>query len=113
VSFDIGELTEPSVRAPSQTATNANTARIPQNLSSFIAAGTITQALLDDPNSLLRNHIGKQKIIKTVALIISTAPPPPPPLFGGGTDNTAFLLGQPAATAPNAQTTQMTAAFRI
>jgi hypothetical protein len=101
------------IKFPSQTASNPNTPRIPQDLSSFIAAGTITQALLDDPNSLLRNHISKQKIINTIALIISTAPPPPPPLFGGGTDNIAFLLGQPAATAPNAQATQMTAIFWI
>jgi hypothetical protein len=39
--------------------------------------------------------------------------PPPPGLFGGGTDNIAFLLGQAAATAPNAQATQMTAVFWI
>jgi hypothetical protein len=100
----------------SQTASNPNTPRIPQDLSSFIAAGTITQALLDDPNSLLRAHISKQKIVNTIALIISTAPPPPPPpptLFGGGTDNIAFLLGQPTATAPNAQALQMTAIFWI
>jgi len=97
----------------SQTASDPNTPRIPQDLSSFIAAGTITQALLDDPNSLLRSHISKQKIINTIALIISTAPPPPPPLFGGGTDNIAFLLGQATATAPNAQAVQMTAIFWI
>ena len=98
---------------PSQTASDPNTPRIPQDLSSFIAAGTITQALLDDPNSLLRAHISKQKIVHTDTLIISTAPPPPPPLFGGGADNIAFLLGQAAATAPNAQTTKMTAVFWI
>jgi hypothetical protein len=98
---------------PSQTAANANTARIPQDLSSFITAGTITQALLNDPNSLLRAHISKQKIINTIALIISTAPPPPPPLFGGGTDNIAFLLGDAGAAKPNAQATQMTAIFWI
>jgi len=101
------------IKFPSQTASDPKTARIPQDLSSFIAAGTITQALLDDPNSLLRSHISKQKIINTIALIISTAPPPPPPLFGGGTDNIAFLLGQAAATAPNAQATLMTAIFWI
>jgi len=101
------------IKFPSQTATNANTARIPQDLSSFIGAGTITQALLDDPNSLLRSHISKQKIVNTVALIISTAPPPPPPLFGGGADNIAFLLGDAAVTKPNAQATQMTAIFWI
>jgi hypothetical protein len=101
------------IKFPSQTASDPNTPRIPQDLSSFITAGTITQALLDDPNSLLRAHISKQKIIKTIALIISTAPPPPPPLFGGGTDNIAFLLGQATATAPNAQAVQMTAIFWI
>jgi hypothetical protein len=98
---------------PSQTAANPNTPRIPQDLSTFIAAGTITQALLNDPNTLLRNHISKQTITNTVVIIISTAPPPPPNLFGGGTDNIAFLLGQPAATAPNAQAVQMTAIFWI
>ncbi len=98
---------------PSQTATNPGTARIPQDLTSFIAAGTITQAMLTDPNSVLRDHISKQKIVETTAIVISTAPPPPPSLFGGGTDNIAFLLGQPAATAPNAQTLQMTAVFWI
>jgi hypothetical protein len=99
----------------SQTASNPNTPRIPQDLSSFIAAGTITQPLLDDPNSLLRNHISKQKITNTIAIIISTAPPPPPQAlpFGGGVDNIAFLLGQAAATAPNAQALQMLAIFWI
>jgi hypothetical protein len=34
-------------------------------------------------------------------------------LFGGGTDNIAFLLGNAAATAPNAQALKMTATFWI
>jgi len=100
---------------PSQTAANPNTLRIPQDLGPFIASGTITQAMLDDPNSLLRAHISKQTILSTTTLFISTAPPPPVGLFGGGTDNIAFLLGQPAVPppAPNAQTTKMTAVFWI
>jgi hypothetical protein len=99
----------------SQTASNPNTPRIPQDLGPFITRGTITQALLDDPNSLLRSHISKQKITNTIAIIISTGPPPPPQLlpFGGGVDNIAFLLGQAAATAPNAQALQMFAIFWI
>lgn len=106
------------IKFASQTVTNANTSRIPQDLTSFIAAGTITQPLLDDPNSLLRNIANKQTIISTIAIVISTAPPPPPQnpppsLFGGGTDNIAFLLGQATATAPNAQATKMTATFWI
>jgi hypothetical protein len=100
---------------PSQTAATAGTARIPQDLTSFIAAGTITQAMLTDPNTVIRDHISKQKIISTTAIIITTAPPPPPPpgLFGGGTANIAFLLGQALATKPNAQALLMTAVFWI
>ena len=88
-------------------------ARIPQDLGPFITRGTITQAMLDDPNSLLRAHISKQTILSTTTIFISTAPPPPPGLFGGGTDNIAFLLGQANAAAPNAQSTQMIAVFWI
>ncbi len=101
------------IRFPSQTATNPNTARIPQDLSRFIASGTITQALLDDPNQVLRDHISKQKITSTTTIFISTAPPPPDGFFGGGTDNIAFLLGQAAANAPNANAVQMVAVFWI
>ncbi len=99
------------IRFASQTAASTNTARIPQDLSSFIAAGTITQQFLDNPNKLLRDVLAKQNVIKTTAVIVSTAPTPP--LFGGGVDNIAFLLGQAAATAPNAQALQMAAIFWI
>jgi hypothetical protein len=107
--------TKQPFKFPSQTAANPNTARIPQDLGPFITRGTITQAMLDDPNSLLRDHISKQNIISTTTIFISSAPPPPVGLFGGGTDNIAFLLGQPAVPppAPNAQSTQMTAVFWI
>jgi hypothetical protein len=122
--FVTGSNPKNFIRFASQTAADPNTPRIPQDLSSFIAAGTITQALLDNPNSLLRSHISKQNIINTVAIVISTGqPPPPPPLpalpppppvpFGGGTDNIAFLMGQATAAAPNAQSLQMTAIFWI
>jgi hypothetical protein len=67
--------------------------------------------MLDDPNTVLRDPISKQKITNTIAIIISTVPLPP--LFGGGVDNIAFLLGQAAATAPNAQALQMAAIFWI
>ncbi len=97
----------------SQTASNPNTPRIPQDLGPFITRGTITQAMLDDPNSLLRAQISKQNIVSTTTIFVSTAPPPPVGLFGGGTDNIAFLLGQANASAPNAQATQMTAVFWI
>ena len=54
---------------PSQTATNKDTARIPQDLSSFITAGTITQAILDDPNTILRSHIATQNIVSTTTIV--------------------------------------------
>jgi hypothetical protein len=106
---------------PSQTAASNNTARIPQDLSAFIAAGTLTQAMLDNPNSVLQNDISQQTIIETITISISTQPASPPvipgaPAFGGGTDNIAFLLGdgtQPVAAQPNAQALQMTATFWI
>jgi hypothetical protein len=108
--FPIGQPNN-KITFPSQTASNKDTARIPQDLTSFVAAGTITQAMLDDPNTLLRNHIASQTITSTTVITISTAPAAP--LFGGGTDNIAFLLGNSSASAPNADAVQMQAVFWI
>jgi hypothetical protein len=114
-----GHPSEP-IKFPSQTAADASTERIPQDLSPFIAAGTITQAILDNPNLLLRDHIATQDITETTTIEISTHPGSP--LFGGGTDNIAFLLGNPPAqdadpdlptVDSNAQATLMTATFWI
>jgi hypothetical protein len=119
---------------PSQTATNNNTLRIPQNLAPFIAARTITQPMLSDPNTVLRNQVQQQRITETVVIFISTnpaaplfggplpggatataAPPPITPSFAGGTSNIAFLLGDPnpPVIPPNAQAFQMDAVFWI
>ena len=95
-----------------QVAANSTTRRIPQDLTAFVTAGTITQAMLDDPNTLLRNHIAHQHILSTTKIEISTSPTAP--LFGGGTDNIEFLLGDPTGQAtPNANATLMTATFWI
>jgi len=100
---------------PSQTAATLGTPRIPQDLTAFIAAGKITQAMLTDPNTVIRSHITGQKITATTQISISTKPALP--LFGdGGSDNIAFLLGDnhtPLPNQPNAQTLQMTATFWI
>jgi hypothetical protein len=101
----------------SQKAAEADTARIPQDLTPFISAGTITQEILDDPNTVLRNATGGFNILKTTT--ISVASNPSSPLLGGGTDNVAFLLGDEAAlTNPNgpgqnAQASQASATFWI
>jgi hypothetical protein len=108
--FVIGQPTD-LIKFVSQTAANKNTPRIPQDLTKFIAAGSITQAVLDDPNTLLRDAIAGQTIIETVVFTVSTAPADP--VFGGGTDNVAFLEGNAGATTPNANAFKMTATFWI
>jgi hypothetical protein len=77
---------------------------------------SITQAMVNNPNSVLTAAIAGQTITQTTVLIIDTkapAVPPPPaaPNIGGGTDNIAFLQGGPAG--PNADAAQMTAIFWI
>lgn len=107
---------------PSQTATNDDTPRIPQDLGPFIAAGTITQAILTNPNQVLADVIAPLNITEHTEINISTHPGTPifggpavpaTPSFGGGTDNIAFLLGDAAVTKPNADATQMEATFWI
>jgi hypothetical protein len=104
-----------TIKFASQTATSTNTPRIPQDLGAFIAAGTITQAILDDPNTILRQAIAGQNIVETFVFTVTTSPAlPTSPEFGGGTDNIAFLLGDAGGTAkPNANAVSMTATFWI
>ncbi|MEQ6899113.1 heme-binding protein [Microbacterium sp. KR10-403] len=68
----------------------------------------ITQAMVDDPNSVLRDAIAGQTILSTTEITISTKPVP---VVGGGTANTAFLVG--TANGPNADSTAVTATFWI
>ena len=108
--FPIGNPGQP-FRFPSQTATDTATFRLPQDLTAFIAAGTITQEILDNPNIILKKRADAQNITSTTVNVISTNPADP--LFGGGTDNIAFLLGDKNATTPNADAIQMSAIFWI
>jgi hypothetical protein len=89
--------------------------RIPQDLAPFIAAGTITQSMLTNPNTVLRDQIINQNISETVTIDISTIPAAP--LFGGGVANIAFLLGDPPRKidlpGPNAQAELMKATYWI
>lgn len=98
------------IRFPSQTAATPGTARIPQDFSTILP-NVIDQAMLDDPNSVLRNHIAGLDITSTTTISIATKSAQPP--FGGGIDNIAFLLGNAAGTAANANTVTMTATFWI
>jgi hypothetical protein len=98
-------------RFPSQTASDPHTARIPQDLTRFIKKGSITQAILDDPNTVLRNATAHQTILSTTALGVATNVSKP--LFSGGTDDIAFLDGNHNVTEPNAQIPQMASFFWI
>ena len=95
---------------PSQTVTDDNTFRIPQDLKPFVSAGTITQDILNNPNLVIKNRADAQNITSTTVIFITTNPDP---IFGGGTDNIAFLLGDRNVAAPNADAAEMTAIFWI
>jgi LysM repeat protein len=121
--FAIGA--DPSVPAnrlkgvfPSQQANDDHTFRLPQDLKPFVTAKTITQAMLDDPNVVLRDRAKKQVITSTTTIRVETKRPnpaitPPDPLFGGGTTNIAFLLGDKNVTKPNADAAEMSSTFWI
>lgn len=109
--FVIGSSPPHFIPFASQIAANKDTPRIPQDLTKFIAAGTITQAILNDPNQVLREAIAGQTITNTIVFTVSTTPAPPE--FGGGAANIAFLMGNAAATTPNANSVRMTATLWI
>jgi hypothetical protein len=102
-----------AITFPSQTVTNQGTSRLPQDLTPFINTGTITQAILTDPATVLRDAIQGQIITNTIFFTVSTTPATPE--LGGGTANNGFLIGASTGTAtgPNAQATLMTATFWI
>ncbi|KAF4635822.1 hypothetical protein G7Y89_g2268 [Cudoniella acicularis] len=95
----------------SLTASNTSTPRLPQDLTKFIAEGTITQAILTDPNTVLRNDNVGRTITKTIVFTVSTNPISPE--AGGGTANIDFLQGTASAGGPNANAAQMSATFWI
>ena len=66
----------------------------------------ITQAMVDDPNSVLVAALAGQTIVSTVTLHESSTDLP---VEGGGTLNTAFLVG--GAAGPNANAALVTATF--
>lgn len=67
----------------------------------------ITQAMVDNPNSVLQDAIAGQTITQTITLKVTSLPSPVP---GGGTANTAFLEGFPGGR-PNADAAVATATF--
>ncbi|KAM0408406.1 hypothetical protein ACHAPD_011882 [Fusarium lateritium] len=74
-----------------QDADNDATRRLPQDLKPFIANGTITQQIIDDPNTILRQANEGKDIIENTMFFVSTNAPPDK--FGGGTSNIGFNIG--------------------
>ena len=106
--------TNPVPPFPSQTASDPQTFRLPQDLSRFIAEGTITQAIIDNPNSVLGEAIATQNIKDFTVFRVSTLPDgQPKPVAGGGTASIDFLAGDNAADGPNANAISMNATFWI
>jgi hypothetical protein len=98
--FTIGN---PSSRIsfPEQTLTTASHFR-----TSGAGLTGITQAMVNNPNSVLHSALAGQHIHATTALHVSTSDAPLP---GGGTANTAFLKG--GANGSNAVTARVSATF--
>lgn len=78
--------------------------------SSFRTSGAgltgITQAMVDNPNTVLHSAIANQHFQSTTTLHVASGDAPVP---GGGTANTAFLKG--SAGGPNAVAVSVTATF--
>jgi hypothetical protein len=70
----------------------------------------ITQAMVNNPNSVLTTALTGLTVLKTTTLNVSTHPILP--VVGGGTSNTAFLQGTPAQ-GPNAVSALVTSTFWI
>jgi hypothetical protein len=70
----------------------------------------VTQAMVENPNSVLQKAIAEQNITSTTVLAISTAHTP---VAGGGTANTAFLEAASAPPGGNATAVEVSAIFWI
>jgi hypothetical protein len=68
----------------------------------------ITQAMVDNPNSVLTSALQGQTVLSTTTLQVGSGDAPVP---GGGTANTAFLQG--GADGPNALAASVTATFWV
>ncbi|TPX11742.1 uncharacterized protein E0L32_007479 [Thyridium curvatum] len=78
----------------SQVLVKGDTHRLPQDLSPFAQEGTITQTILDDPNTVLRNANQGKTITENTTFTVMTAATQPD--LGGGTSNIGFLIGADA-----------------
>ena len=98
--FSIGQPNS-EIDFPEQTLTNQTSFR-----SSGAGLTGVTQAMVNNPNSILQAAIAGQHITATTTLHVTSTDTPVP---GGGTANTAFLKG--GADGPNAVAVSVNATF--
>jgi len=98
--FSIGNPPGPSPFPEQNLATQTNFRTSGQGLTG------ITQATVDNPNSVLDLALQGPTIVSTVTLQVSSSDLP---VEGGGTDNTAFLVG--GAAGPNANAALVSSTF--
>ena len=98
--FPIGQPTA-EIDFPEQTLTTNTSFR-----TSGVGLTGVTQAMVNNPNSVLQAAIAGQHITATTTLRVTTGDAPVP---GGGTANTAFLKG--GAQGPNAVAVSVNATF--
>ncbi len=98
--FTIGQPT-PEFDFPEQTLTTTTSFR-----TSGAGLTGVTQAMVNNPNSILQAAIAGQHITTTTTLHVTSTDTPVP---GGGTANTAFLKGGPQG--PNANAVSVNATF--
>jgi hypothetical protein len=73
-------------------------------------SAAVTQAMVENPNSVLQKEIAGKDITSTTVLAISTAHTP---IAGGGTANTAFLEAASDPPGGNAKAVEVSAIFWI
>ncbi|KAL4731564.1 hypothetical protein ACLX1H_000537 [Fusarium chlamydosporum] len=94
------EIEKAKTRFRSQNVDDDRTRRLPQDLTPFMENGTITQKILNDPNTILREANKGKHIVHNTMFIVSTNAPPG--AFGGGTTNIGFNIGADAGLKQNA-----------
>jgi hypothetical protein len=109
IPFKIGTPPPPNSAFPQAEATFTEL-NLAVNTPFRQAAKAVTEAMVENPNSVLEQAIAGQNITTTTVLIISTKHEPVP---GGGTANTAFLEDATNPPGGNAHAVEVDAIFWI
>ncbi|KAJ4118956.1 hypothetical protein NW768_010699 [Fusarium equiseti] len=88
------EMEKKKQKFNSQNASDDRSRRLPQDLTPFMENGTITQKILNDPNTILREANEGKHIVQNAMFTVSTNAPAG--MFGGGTSNIGFNIGADA-----------------